>query len=56
MNTTQIHSYTPATDDVRGWLDDAFPEGDMVVDHTPECDIKSCGDQCQGGCAVVASS
>lgn len=48
-----IHDYTPPTADVADWLDSIYPEGDVVVQHTADCDLRSHGDECIGGCPVV---
>lgn len=54
MTTTRlVHCHTPGTTDVRLWLDVEFPEGDVEVEHTAECDRVSYGDECVGGCPVV---
>jgi hypothetical protein len=53
MTTNTIHASTHAVDDARTWLDDNFPEGDVSIDHTADCDSVSYGDQCIGGCLVV---
>lgn len=48
-----IHERTPRTEDGRSWLEARYPEGDVVIDHTAECDRASAGDECQGGCPVI---
>lgn len=54
MNDTEnTQGYTPRTNLVSDWLDQEFPEGDVIVQHTEECDRESAGDQCQGGCPVI---
>lgn len=45
--------YTEPTSDVRAWLDARYPEGDVVLEHTSDCDRQSTGDECAGGCAVL---
>lgn len=47
-----IHTYTPRTADVATWLDETFPERDVVIAHTAACEQVSCGDECVGGCEV----
>lgn len=51
-----FQGFTPTTDDVRTWLDNEYPEGDVVVYHTARCDYSSCGDECVGGCIVATSN
>lgn len=53
MERLMIHTHTEPTNDVRAQLDSTFPERDVAVIHTPECDRVSCGDQCIGGCPIV---
>lgn len=50
-----VQGYTPSTDDVREWMEGEYPEGDVAVVHTWECDLRSCGDECVGGCTVVSA-
>lgn len=53
-DTTQVvHGYTPATADAVDWLDDTYPEQDVAILHTGDCDRVSRGDECVGGCPVV---
>jgi hypothetical protein len=48
--TEGVPTETPATGDVRAWLDTlAVP---VVLTHSAECDRRSCGDECLGGCSV----
>jgi hypothetical protein len=50
-----FQGYTPVSGDVRAWMDEEYPEGDVVVMHTARCDYQSRGDECIGGCLVVGS-
>lgn len=52
MSTTTADHTAPTTDAV-AWLEENFPEGDVAIEHTSECDHQSVGDECLGGCPIV---
>jgi hypothetical protein len=55
MAEKMIHCTTPSAVNISTWLDEKFPEGDVVVEHTERCGHASFGDECIGGCDVVDS-
>jgi hypothetical protein len=52
MEPGDLMGRTPKTDNVITWMDEQYPEQDVAIAHTQECDQVSTADECIGGCRV----